>query len=134
MGSSPEIDRSKWHKPTYLGHYDERATHYEGIACRCKRCGVSFVFSAESQKHAFEFQHQYPGWLPSLCTTCCEEWQFLKKETLKFQHQWDSNRTELASNKDFLNYWLASLKIVQEYGKNDYTSIISMLIKATENT
>ena len=134
MGSSPKIDRSKWHKPTYLGHDDERATHYEGIACRCKRCGVPFVFSAESQKHAFEFERRYPGWLPTLCTTCGEEWNFLKQEILKFEHQWESNRTGLASDKNFLNSWLVSLKNAQEYGQNDYNSRISMLIKATENT
>ena len=134
MGSSPEIDRSKWHKPTYLGHYDERATHYEGIACRCKRCGTSFVFSAESQKNAFEFEHRYPGWLPTLCDSCSDEWRTLKQEILKLEHQWESDRAVLASDTKFLAHWLASLKNAQEYGQNDYASRISMLIKATANT
>jgi hypothetical protein len=91
---------------------------------------MSFTFSAESQKHAFECEHRYPGWLPTLCTTCSEEWTFLKQEILKLEHQWESNRTSLASDKDFLNCWLASLKIAQKYGQNDYTSRINMLIKA----
>lgn len=134
MRSSLEIDRSKWHKPTYLGHYDERATHYEGIACRCKKCGLPFVFSAESQKHAFEFEHRYPGWLPTLCKTCSEEWGSLKQEILKFEHQWESNRTDLALDRNLLNCWLASLNRAQEYGQNDYTSRIRMLINAAANT
>ena len=133
MGNSPEIDRSKWHKPTYLGHYDEHATHYEGIACRCKKCGLSFAFSAESQKHAFEVEHRYPGWLPTLCSTCNEEWHLLKQEIHKCEQQWELNRTELVSDKSFLNGWLVSLKKAQEYRQKDYTPRILMLSKATTN-
>lgn len=129
MESLPKIDRSKWHKPTYPGHYDENATHYEGIRCRCKKCGISFVFSAESQKNTFEAKQRYPGWLPTLCQTCGEQWGFLKQNILTFECQWDSHRADLASDQEFLNNWLASLKEAQGYGKNDFNSRIRMLIK-----
>lgn len=66
------IDRSKWHKPTYAGHYDDRATVYEGIRTRCNNCETSFVFQPEEQKFAFEVEKKYPGWLPSLCPVCRE--------------------------------------------------------------
>ena len=129
MTSSPAIDRTKWHKPTHSGHYDERATHYEGIACRCKKCEQSFVFSAEAQKHAFELEQRYPGWLPTLCSTCHTRWRALKQEILEFERQWQSCRTELSANEKFLNHWLNALKEAQEYQQNDFTSGIQMLIK-----
>ena len=79
MDEDPIIERSKWHKPSYLGHYGESATHYEGIRTRCLKCGTSFVFSARDQKQAFETEHRYPGFLPSLCPTCSGEWQTLEQ-------------------------------------------------------
>ncbi|WP_348943990.1 hypothetical protein ABHF33_10865 [Chitinibacter sp. FCG-7] len=130
MQNSPKIDRTKWHKPTYLGHYDENASHYEGIRCYCKKCGLSFVFSAESQKNAFEVEHRYPGWLPTLCPMCSEQWERLKQDVIRFENLWESNHSQFASDQAFLKNWLASLQEAQKYGKKDFGSRICMLVKA----
>ncbi len=133
MEEGPVIDRSKWHKPSYLGHYDENATHYEGIRSRCLKCETSFVFSALEQKQAFEVEHRYPGHLPSLCPTCSGEWEILKQRILECEHLWEENRTRLAKNQEFLSGWLALLKNGQPYGKRRFESRVRMLIKAIED-
>jgi hypothetical protein len=68
------IDRSKWHSQRYVGQYDERATEYEGIRCRCRKCGASFVCTAEQQKEAYEVKKKSVFWLPKFCEACeaCE--------------------------------------------------------------
>jgi hypothetical protein len=73
------IDRSKWNKPTYDGHYDAGAKFYEGISCRCRKCETLFVFSATEQQEKFEQEGKYPGWLPSLCQNCWPQWESISK-------------------------------------------------------
>jgi hypothetical protein len=133
MEEDPIIDRSKWHKPSYLGHYDENATHYEGIRSRCLKCGASFVFTAQEQKQAFEIEHRYPGYLPSLCPPCSGEWEILEQRILNCEHLWEENRTSLAKDQEFLSGWLALLKKGQPYGKKHFESQVRMLIKAIED-
>lgn len=132
MDEDPIIERSKWHKPSYLGHYGESATHYEGIRTRCLKCGTSFVFSARDQKQAFETEHRYPGFLPSLCPTCSGEWQTLEQGILECEHSWEANRTRLANDQEFLRRWLTLLKKGLPYGKKRFESRIRMLNKSIE--
>jgi hypothetical protein len=124
-----DIDRSKWQKPSYLGHYDVNAAYYEGLRTSCRKCGVSFVFSAQAQKYAFEIEQRYPGWLPTLCPTCYREWEALEQKILKYEHFWEENRTVLALGREFLGKWLVMLKEARPYGKKDFESRIRMLIK-----
>ncbi|WP_155920420.1 hypothetical protein [Methylobacter luteus] len=126
---SIEIDRSKWHKPSYLGHYDEKATHYEGLRARCLKCGKSFVFSAEAQKQAFEVEQRYPCWLPTLCPTCSQEWKVLEETILQYEHSWEANRRVLARDREFLRKWLALLQEARPYGKKHFESRVRMLVK-----
>lgn len=132
MDECYEIDRSKWRKPSYLGHYDENATCYEGLRARCSKCGSSFIFSAQEQKYAFEVEHRYPGWLPTLCPACSREWKAVERELLKFEYSWETNRDALASDRDFLNEWQALLRSAQPYGKKDFDSRIRMLARTLE--
>ena len=132
MEEDPKIDRSKWHKPTYLGHYDENATHYEGLQTRCLKCGMSSVFSAQAQKQAFEVEHRYPGYLPTLCPVCSEEWEILEQQILEYEHSWEANRAEWVGDQEFLGSWLALLKKGRPYGKKRFESRIRMLIKTIE--
>ncbi len=129
MEEDLKIDRSKWHKPWNLGHYDENATHYEGLRSRCLKCGVSFVFSAQEQKQAFEVEHRYPRYLPTLCSACSGEWETLEKQILEYEHSWEANRRDLACDREFLDMWLALLKKGQSYRKKRFESRIRMLVK-----
>ena len=68
-----QIDRYQWSDSSRrqtTGHYDERATEYEGIRCKCRSCGHSFVFSPEEQKVAYEQEKRFVWYLPKLCGTC----------------------------------------------------------------
>lgn len=127
-----EIDRSKWHKPSYLGHYDEKATCYEGLRTRCMKCGSSFVFSAQEQKHAFEVELRYPGWLPTLCLACSQEWEALEHEILEFEHSWEASHDALASDSESLAKWLDLLRNARPYGKKNFESRMRMLTKIIE--
>jgi hypothetical protein len=127
-----EIDRSKWHKPSYLGHYDEKATCYEGIRTRCLKCGRSFVFSAQEQKYAFEVKRVYPGWLPTLCPACSQKWAALEQKILEFEHSWEADRETLESDQAFLANWLGLLREAQPYGKKNFESRIRMLTSTIE--
>jgi hypothetical protein len=133
MEEEIKIDRSKWHKPSYLGHYDENATHYEGLRTHCRKCGESFVVSAKEQKQEFEVEKRYPRWLPTLCPICSERWKALEKEALESQHYWESNRNLLALDREFLRKWLALLRESRLYGKKHFESRIRMLVKTIES-
>jgi len=80
-----QIDRKKWNKPHYEGHYDGRATEYEGIRCRCEKCGGSFVFKPEEQKRQFELLGRYPFWKPTLCQDCQNEWEEIGPRLKEFE-------------------------------------------------
>ena len=77
------IEKAQWSRSSQRssgGHYDERARFYENIGYRCKKCFAACVFTAESQKHAYETQKKFVDWLPSLCDSCQAELVKLKAE------------------------------------------------------
>ena len=123
------IDRSEWKKPTYSGHYDDRAIFYEGISCRCKKCELSFVFTAIEQKRKFEMEKEYPGWLPSLCQVCEDRWQDICIKESEFDALWD--RVKGSSNHDekFLNDWISILLEAESYRRKGYEQKIMMIKK-----
>ncbi|MDM0058999.1 zinc-ribbon domain containing protein [Variovorax fucosicus] len=67
-----QIDRSQWSPRSQrtTGHYDEAATDYEGIRCRCRKCTRSFVFTAKEQQFAYEVEKRFVDYLPKHCKDC----------------------------------------------------------------
>lgn len=129
MSDSVPIDRSKWKKPIYGGHYDENETSYEGLRCRCSKCGASFVFPPEQQRELFEEQGKYPGWLPSLCQGCEEEWKAARREEESYYAQWALDKYKHELDSAFLNAWLVAAKHADSYGRKGYHQKIGMIKK-----
>jgi len=115
------ITRTSWSASSQrtLGHYDEYATVYEGIRCRCRRCNTSFVFTAEAQQVAYEVEQKYVWSLPAYCETCGAELINLQVRNRSLQTQWNLNRQELKKNKAFITEWLGVLNSISEFGKKN---------------
>lgn len=114
------IDRNSWSKSSQnsLGsHYDERASHYENISYRCRKCFAGCVFSDEAQKIAYEVEKKFVWWLPSLCAQCQSEVKALLEQDRECQKQWQENKAGLMADRKFLNCWLAVLEAIPAYGK-----------------
>lgn len=116
------ISRTQWSKSSQRSNSsdnDERAGFYEKNAYRCRRCFAACVFTAESQRDAYEVGKKFVAWAPSLC----EEWQFKLNATLEqnrsFQAQWNESRTNLKLNFQFLQGWLAVVKERIAFGKGN---------------
>jgi hypothetical protein len=122
------IDRSKWQKPSYGGHYDEIATEYEGIRCRCDKCEGSFVFEPEEQKRQFELLGRFPFWIPRLCSNCQNDWEIIGPRLKLFEEAWHNQKLE-ASDQNTLKEWLKLIEQSASYRKKDYSSRANMLKK-----
>lgn len=111
------IDRTAWSLPSQRsrGQYDEGATEYEGIACKCRRCESSFVLTPERQKIAYEVEKKYVWWIPSFCGRCQSEFQGLSERARSFQRQWNTSRSSLSSSETFLQEWLIVLQAISPY-------------------
>ncbi|AMJ74688.1 hypothetical protein AVL57_12390 [Alteromonas stellipolaris] len=129
MEDKLDINRLNWHKSSYLGHYDKDCKYYEGIRCRCQKCDCSFVFTPEEQKQKFEIDKVYPGWLPTLCFSCTKNWNTLNENILGMECRWETERNELALNKQFLSQWLELIRTAQPYKKKQFDSRIGMILK-----
>ena len=130
------IDKDLWSKSSQNssgGHYDDRATHYENIAYRCKKCSISCVFLAEDQKHAYEIKKRFVWWLPSLCTSCLSEVEALLNEARQSQGLWDERKAEMKSNREFLERWVYVLTQIPMYGKKANTDMVTMLHRCLED-
>lgn len=130
------IDRSEWSRSSqnsYGSHYDKRATNYENIAYRCKKCFAACVFTAAEQKHAYEVEKRFIWWLPSLCEKHQAELVKLKTEERACQERWNNEKAALESNAQFLQRWLFVLKEILSYGKRGNPTIITMLTKRLTN-
>ncbi len=129
MTERAPIDRSKWNKPTYQGHYDDRALFYEGIRCQCRKCEKSFVFGELEQKEAFEVSKKYPGWQPSLCSMCHSQFlDTVAKEAAYSQH-WETERQIITQPKEFLKDWLYCAVEADSYRKHGFEHKIGMIKK-----
>ena len=128
-----KIDRSKWHKPSYTGHYDEESVFYEGIRIRCRKCEQSFVFTEQAQKDAFETEQRYPGWSPSLCLSCESNLELINQNLKSFEDIWERNRDQAQLDSEFLENWLAQLKEARKHSSRFDESRIRMVIKAIRN-
>jgi hypothetical protein len=122
------IDRSKWHKPTYEGHYDNHATEYEGIRCKCRRCESSFIFAPEEQKRQFEGLGRFPFWVPTLCEQCQTQWEDIKPKLKSYELAWQNGEI-LKSDIDNLNKWLSLIELSKGFHKKNYSSRANMLTK-----
>jgi len=132
---SAPIDKSAWSKSSQHssgGHYDERATEYENIAYRCKKCFANCIFTAEAQKEAYEIRKKFVWWLPSLCAKCEDELSELLKRDRDYQEQWKANKTILESDPQFLSGWMAVLRAIPSFGKRANSSMEVMLGRCLE--
>ena len=129
MGERILINRSLWNKPTYLGHYDDRAEFYEGIRCKCEKCGISFVFTDIEQRKCFETNGKYPGWLPSLCSDCHELWKSLEKKEQEFYDGWLAQEISISEIKNYLDNWLSIAIEADSYRKKGFSHTIGMIKK-----
>lgn len=66
------INRANWSSASQrtTGHYDDRATEYEGIRWQCLVCTRSFTFTAEEQQVAYEVEKRFVWYLPNRCKEC----------------------------------------------------------------
>ena len=122
------IDRSKWNKSTYEGHYDSLAVEYEGLRCKCKKCLSSFVFEPSEQKRQFEGLGRYPYWLPTLCDECQDKWEGIALKIKSFEIAWDSKGIE-TSEIGRLREWLRLIEESKDFQKKDYSSRAAMIKK-----
>ena len=101
------IDRVAWSRSSRgsLGHYDENATEYEGIRCRCYGCGLSFVCSADEQRNAYEVQKRHVSWLPKLCPTCSAKLADLRARDGVMQARWNSDKESAGQDAAFVREW-----------------------------
>src|SRR5471032_564072 len=101
------IDRVAWSPSSRrsLGHYDETATEYEGIRCRCYGCGLSFVCSAEEQRNAYEVQKRHVSWLPKLCPVCTAKLADLRARDGVMQARWNSEKESASQDAAFVREW-----------------------------
>jgi len=115
------ISRTSWSKSSQRtgGHYDERATEYESMRCRCQGCGTSFVFTAEAQQIAYEVTKKYVWWRPAYCDACATRLSDLQARNRSFQDQWNVARLELKDNQRFVSDWLTVLREMSALGKGN---------------
>jgi hypothetical protein len=115
------ISRTSWSESSQRtgGHYDERATEYESMRCRCRGCGISFVFIAEAQQIAYEVEKKYVWWRPIYCDACGSRLSALQALNQSFQDQWNVGRLKLKENKKFVGDWLTVLKEMSALGKGN---------------
>lgn len=120
------INRSLWKKPTYQGHYDDRAEFYEGIRCRCAKCEASFVFTADEQRDGFEVDGKYPGWAPSLCQKCNSLWGDAEDKEKAYSDNWAQKGRSIVPLEPFLREWLSAALEANSYHKKGYEHTIGM--------
>ena len=121
------INRSLWKKPTYQGHYDERAEFYEGIRCRCTKCEESFVFTAVEQRDSFELDGKYPGWAPSLCQKCNSRWRDIEEKEKTYAENWAQKGLSIVPLESFLHEWLSVALEAKSFHKKGYEHTIGMI-------
>jgi hypothetical protein len=115
------IDRRAWSPASQRsrGHYDEAATEYEGIRCKCRACKATFVLSAEDQKLAYEVYKKYVWWLPARCASCAQRVASLSARDRTYQERWNSQREALKNNGAFLREWHGVLSDLSRMGKTN---------------
>jgi hypothetical protein len=123
------IERSKWQKPIYQGHYDEQAEFYEGIRCRCRKCELSFVFTASQQRDSFERNGKYPGWQPSLCPKCHSKFLDLVLVEAAYSEKWEKEGDAIPQSEAFLKEWLSVLVHAESFRRQGFGHKIGMVKK-----
>lgn len=112
------IDRVAWSPSSRrsLGHYDENATEYEGIRCRCYGCGLSFVCRAEEQRNAYEVQKRHVSWLPKLCPMCSAKLADLRVRDGVMQARWNSDKKSAGQDAAFVREWQEVIRAMSTLG------------------
>ena len=126
------IDKTKWSKSSQNssgGHYDERATEYEGISYSCVKCGISHVFTPEEQKIKYEVEKKYVWWLPCRCSKCQIKLDSLKKRNKEFQDSWNANRESIKKDTKVIKEWLTILREMLKYKTKTNEAMITCLVK-----
>lgn len=113
------INRKAWSLASQRsrGHYDERATEYEGIRCQCIRCETSFVITAEEQQFAYEVKNKYVWWLPNLCIGCAADLDTLRSKDRQYQSRWNASREVLKNDLNFVAEWYEVLQQMTNFRK-----------------
>jgi hypothetical protein len=112
------IDRGAWSPSSQrsLGHYDESATEYEGIRCRCYGCGGSFVCSADEQRDAYEVRKRHVSWLPKLCPSCAAKLCALRARDSVMQSRWNREREVASQDLAFVLEWQEVIRAMSTLG------------------
>ena len=127
MSDSIPINRSLWKKSTYQGHYDEHAEFYEGIRCRCVKCGGSFIFSAVEQRDSFEIDGKFPRWVPTLCQSCNSLLREIEAKEKSYLENWSQREYSIVNRQKILSEWLAVAVEANSYRQKGYEHTIGMI-------
>jgi len=123
-----QSSRNSWGSP-----YDERATEYENLGYRCRRCFAGCVFTDEEQQQTFEVEKKYVGWLPTLCPQCFREFDALREEQRIYQARWKVEKAALVNDRAFLLRWLEVLRAIPVYGKRTNSGMKVRILSCLED-
>ena len=130
-----KINKEKWSESSKKSSmYDDTEKYYWDISFDCIKCKKIAVLSAEEQKHWYETKKYYVWKHPTLCSSCLENYSYLKNELLSFEKQWLNTPKEEKSNIQYAKKWLRSLQKIASYGKKSNESMISKLMKIIHKT
>jgi peptide subunit release factor 1 (eRF1) len=100
------------------------------VACRCTKCGKTFLFTAEEQKIAFEINKEYISKPKHRCNECQLELEVIQNRERNLQLAWNENSKVLRADREFLNEWITILELIPTFRKKKNCSTITMLRKA----
>ena len=119
------IDRSQWSEESRRTYEDRE--FYTTMAWTCRGCGLESVFTAQTQKQAFEQEKVYIHWRPVLCDGCKQRKQALADKIYRYEARWAANKQELKTDIEFLTSWLASLEAYAQLSRRRSHNVIQML-------
>jgi hypothetical protein len=76
---------------------------------KCWRCGSACIFAAQDQKYTFEVKKANIDQRRKFCTACWSESHQLQAALSKYDLRWAAEKSDLRSNRQFLNEWLELL-------------------------
>jgi len=113
IGTAP-VDASKWSDAS-LNMPVPPPKEYKDIGYDCWHCQQKAIFSAQDQKYAYEVKKRYFWQRRRLCENCFSDANKLKNRLASYQQKWLESKSELSSDKDFLNDWLNALVELESY-------------------
>ena len=102
---------------------------YKDETYPCSLCGNTGVFSAETQRHAFEVKKQSIWTRRSLCSSCWAKYLTLLKADNESQREWATRQHVLKHDRQFLERWLEALESRPRYNRSLNHARIAMIKK-----